>query len=93
MDEGAAMYTEEMCMLHAVIMLCFCTNFNDSAPSTEVPKLRLGQGCPCPKIGQGCPKKLALRLGTNCGNIFGKQIGKLFVFTICFDAGLVTCDL
>ncbi len=39
-DEGAAMYTEEMCMLHAVIMLYFCTNFNDSAPrerpSTEV---------------------------------------------------------
>jgi len=36
MDEGAAMYTEEMCTLHAVFMLCFCTNFNDSAPSTEV---------------------------------------------------------
>jgi hypothetical protein len=29
-----------------------------------------------------------LRLGTNCENIFGKQIGNVFVFTICFDVGL-----
>jgi len=31
---------------------------------------------------------MKLRLGTNCGNIFGKQIGNVFVFTICFDVGL-----
>ena len=31
---------------------------------------------------------LSLRLGTNCGNIFGKQVGNVFVFTICFDVGL-----
>jgi len=29
-----------------------------------------------------------LRLGTNCENIFGKQIGNVFVFTICFDVCL-----
>ena len=29
-----------------------------------------------------------LRLGTNCGNIFGKQIGNVCVFTIGFDVGL-----
>ena len=27
-----------------------------------------------------------------CGNIFGKQIGNVFVFTICFDVGLVEND-
>ena len=36
MDEGGAMYKEEMCTMHAVIMLCFCTNFNDSSPNTKV---------------------------------------------------------
>ena len=29
-----------------------------------------------------------MRLSVYCGNIFGKQIGNVFVFTICFDVGL-----
>jgi hypothetical protein len=29
-----------------------------------------------------------VRLGTNCENIFRKQTGNVFVFTICFDVGL-----
>ena len=29
-----------------------------------------------------------ITVGTNCENIFGKQIGNVFVFTICFDVGL-----
>jgi hypothetical protein len=29
-----------------------------------------------------------IRLRFSCGNIFGKQIGNVFVFTICFDVGL-----
>ncbi len=33
-------------------------------------------------------KGIIIRLRTNCGNIFGKQIGNVFVFTICFDVGL-----
>ena len=30
----------------------------------------------------------SLRLRFSCGNIFGKQIGNVIVFPICFDVGL-----
>ena len=33
-------------------------------------------------------EKIGVRLRSNCGNIFGKQVGNVFVFTICFDVGL-----
>ena len=34
-----------------------------------------------------------MRLSVYCGNIFGKQIGNVFVFTICFDVGLAVIVL
>ena len=34
-----------------------------------------------------------IRLRFSCGNIFGKQIGNVFVFTICFDVGLAVIVL
>ena len=34
-----------------------------------------------------------VRLRFSCGNIFGKQIGNVFVFTICFDVGLAVIVL
>jgi hypothetical protein len=36
-------------------------------------------------------REIGVRLQFSCGNIFGKQIGNVFVFTICFDVGLAVC--